>query len=96
MHYSCLVIYFSTVIPADPVTNLSCLESKLKVTVNSPHLLALRVNFPLKVPIDDTLKNRYMTCKSVQRADMNTKYKGENLRHDHVLITVNIFSIKRK
>ena len=22
--------------------------------------------------------------------------KGENLRHDHVLITVNIFSIKRK
>ena len=25
-----------------------------------------------------------------------SKYKGENLRHDHVLITVNIFSIKRK
>ena len=23
-------------------------------------------------------------------------YKGENLRHDHVLITVNIVSIKRK
>ena len=64
------MIYFSTVIPADPVTNLSCLESNLKVTVNSPHLLALRVNFPVKVPIDDTLKNRDMTCKSVLRADM--------------------------
>ena len=25
-----------------------------------------------------------------------THIKGENLRHDHLLITINIFSIKRK
>ena len=29
-------------------------------------------------------------------SEMATSIKGENLRHDHVLITVNIFSIKRK
>ena len=36
--------------------------------------------------------NHHLKVKNIRPCHI----KGENLRHDHMLITVNIFSIKRK
>ena len=48
---------------------------------------------PDKVEHKNSKGNKGISWKTLSQ---NWNYKGENLRHDHVLITVNIFSIKRK
>ena len=47
-----------------------------------------RLGRTVRVDTDDEPPNLDLCCLQV--------YTGENLRHDHVLITVNVFSIKRK
>ena len=73
----------------DDITELTFDSSQIgNVGKNCPHVESATKSSPWqKSSVDEIGK----TCTG-----KTFEFKGENLRHDHALITINIFSIKRK